>query len=257
MYRRLLLAACLLALSACASDDPGQPKKLKPGDPGWGGRMVPGERLAAVRLFVSPSGEAFRGEDGLGHGLAQADTDHDGSVSPAEFRADALRAFKTFDTNGDGVIDGIELQHYEHDVVPEVATDSFDTGPTAGRGAGGGRGGGRRGGHGGGGGGMGGGGMGGSGGGGRGGGFGPDLSQQPTETRVPGAGLMGAARYSLLNEPEPISAADTDLDGKVTLAEWMAITDRRFAKLDHTKIGKLTRDSLLHPPPKPKDAKAP
>jgi hypothetical protein len=256
MYRRLLLAACLMALSACASDDPSQPKRLKPGDPGWAGRMVPGERLAAVRLFVSPSGEAFRGEDGLGHWLAQADTDHDGSVDLKEFRTDALRAFKALDTNGDGVIDGLELQHYEHDVVPEVATDSFDTGPTAGRNPGkGSGGGGRRGGRGGGGGGGrgGGGGMGG----GRGsGGFGPDLSQ-PTETRVPGAGLMGAARYSLLNEPEPISAADADLDGKVTLAEWMAITDRRFAKLDHTKIGKLTRDSLLHPPPKPKDAPKP
>ena len=90
-----------------------------------------------------------------------------------------------------------------------------------------------------------------------GGNFGPDLSQQQ-ETRVPGAGRMGAARYSLINEPEPISAADADLDGKVTLAEWMAITDRRFAKLDHLKTGKLTHDSLLHPPPKPKDAtKAP
>ena len=249
MYRRLLVAACLLALGACASDDQDQPKPLRPGAPGWAGRMVPGERLKAVRLFVSPSGQAFRGEDGLRQPVAQADTDHDGSVDLAEFRADALRAFKALDTNGDGVIDGIELQHYEHDVVPEVASDTFDTGPTAGRSPGGrgSGGGGRRGGRGGGGG------MGGT----RGDtGFGPDLSQ-PTETRVPGAGLMGAARYSLLNEPEPISAADADLDGKVTQAEWMAITDRRFAKLDHMKTGKLTRDSLLHPPPKPKAAKAP
>jgi hypothetical protein len=136
--------------------------------------------------------------------------------------------------------------------VPEVATDSFDAGPTAGRGPGkGGGGGGRRGE-------RGGGGMGGGSRGARGDtGFGPDLSQ-PAETRVPGAGLMGAARYSLLNEPQPISAADADLDGKVTLAEWMAITDRRFAKLDRAKTGKLTREALLHPPPKPKDApKAP
>lgn len=260
MYRRLLLAACLMALSACASDDPGQPKRLRPGQPGWAGRMVPGDRLAPVRLFVSPSGEAFRGEDGLGRWLAQADADHDGSVDLVEFRADALRAFKALDTNGDGVIDGLELQHYEHDMVPEVATDTFDAGPTAGRGPGGeSGGGGRRGGRGGGG--IGGGVMGGGGmGGGRARGdtgFGPDLSQQQTQTRVPGAGLMGAARYSLLNEPEPISAADADLDGKVTLTEWTAITDRRFAKLDHAKAGKLTRESLLHPPPKPKDAKAP
>ncbi|MGZ6020283.1 MAG: hypothetical protein ACXWKO_16570, partial [Phenylobacterium sp.] len=71
------------------------------------------------------------------------------------------------------------------------------------------------------------------------------------------AGLMGAARYSLINEPEPISAADTDLDGKVTMKEWMTITDRRFTKLDRLKTGKLTRDSLLHPPPPPPKPKTP
>ena len=64
------------------------------------------------------------------------------------------------------------------------------------------------------------------------------------------AGRDGAARFSLLNEPEPIAAADADLDGKVTLAEWMARTDRRFAKLDWQKTGKLTMDSLLHLQPK-------
>src|SRR5258707_1235835 len=117
MYRRLLLAACLVTLGACASNEPPEPRPVKPGGPGWGGRMVPGEKLAPVRLFVSPSGEAFRGEDGLGHWLAQADTNHDGVVDLAEFRADALRVFKALDTNSDGVIDGIELQHYEHDVV--------------------------------------------------------------------------------------------------------------------------------------------
>ena len=67
---------------------------------------------------------------------------------------------------------------------------------------------------------------------------------------VPAAGRDGAARYSLLNEPEPISAADTDVDGKVTLAEWMAQTDRRFAKLDHQKTGRLTMESLLKVQPK-------
>jgi hypothetical protein len=241
MYRRLLLAAWLAALSACASGEREGPARLRPGDPGWAGRMVPGEKLAPVRLFISPSGEPFRGEDGLGRWLAQVDTDHDGSVSLAEFRADAAQAFKMIDTNGDGLIDGIELQHYEHDIVPEVAIESFDAGPTAGRPSGGG---GRRSND------------GGRGGGGRGRanetGYGPDLSAIG-DTRVPGAGLMGAARYSLINEPEPISAADTDLDGKVTLAEWMAITDRRFAKLDRLKTLKLTRESLLHPPPKPKD----
>ena len=151
------------------------------------------------------------------------------------------------DLNGDGVIDGFELQHSERDVVPEIGVLNFDAGPTAGQPAGR-----RGGGHGGGGHGGGrGGGIGG--GGGRGGAAsGGGVPSTPQITRAPGAGREGAARYSLINEPEPISAADADLDGKVTLAEWMAITDRRFAKLDPVKTGKLTRDSLLHPPPKPK-----
>jgi hypothetical protein len=171
------------------------------------------------------------------------DTDHDGAVSQAEFRADAIHSFKVLDTNGDGVIDGFELQHYEREIVPEIGVMSFDAGPTAGRPE---RGGGRRGS----GGGMGGGGP-------RSGGSDSDSHLPPTgdtPTRVPGAGREGAARYSLINEPEPIAAADANFDGKVTLPEWMAITDRRFAKLDHLKNGKLTRDSLLHPPPRPKGA---
>jgi hypothetical protein len=231
MDRRLLVPALLVALSACAGGPP--PDK----GPGWRGGLTPGERLAPVRLFISPSGEPFRGENGLDRWIAQADANHDGSIDLAEFRSDAVRAFKVVDTNGDGVIDGIELQHYEHDLVPEVSSETFDTGPNGGARPPGGAGGG---------------------GGGRGGdsGFGSDLAQQPP-AHDPRAGLMGAARYSLINEPEPISAGDADLDGKVTLDEWMKITDRRFAKLDPLKTGKLTRESLLHPPPPPPKPKTP
>jgi hypothetical protein len=261
MFRRLLGPALMMTLAACASDHahgrgPGDRAHGGPGEHGGG----PGA-AARTRLFISPSGEPFRGEDGLGRWLAQADTDHDGSVSLAEFRADALHSFKVLDTNGDGVIDGFEMQAYERNIVPEIGIMTFDEGagggqrPSgtggAGRGGGGGRGG--RGGGGMGGGGRGGGGMGGGGMGGGGGRSGDGSTAQQTD-RAPAAGREGAARYSLLNEPEPIAAADADLDGKVTLAEWMAITDRRFARLDHLKTGRLTKDSLLHPAPKPKDA---
>jgi hypothetical protein len=203
---------------------------------------APGEgRPPHAQLFISPSGEPFRGHDGFSAWLYNADTDHDGAVSAAEFRADALRFFKELDANGDGKIDGFEAQAYEHDVVPEITRFSFDDAPSA---AGEGSrqapsGGGGRGGGGGGRGGMGrGGGMGG-----RGGGGSRDAGPQPAA----GAGHEGAARYSLINEPEPVSAADADVDGKVTLDEWMRATDRRFSLLDHDKTGRLTHESLRPP----------
>jgi hypothetical protein len=211
MIRRFLAPALLLMLAACASD---HPRGRGPGGP------------PRVRLFISPSGEPYRGDDGLGRWLAQADADHDGAVTLAEFRADALHSFKFLDTNGDGVIDGFEMQHYERDVVPEIGVMTFDEGSSGARPS--------------------------TTGGGRRGGGGSDSSDssdalaQQQSTRVPGAGREGAARYSLINEPEPIAAADANLDGKVTLAEWMAITDRRFARLDHDKSGRLTKENLLH-----------
>jgi hypothetical protein len=232
MFRRLLPPALLLlTLGACASDEP----RGKPGGP------------PPLRLFVSPSGEPFHGDGGLARWFAQVDTDHDGAITLEEFRADALHSFKVLDVNGDGVIDGIELQHYEHDIVPEIGIMTFDE-PNGGQRASH-----RR---------IGGGGGGGSGPAGGGGHTRPsqdpaqllaDQSSRPT----PAAGRDGAARYSLLNEPEPIAAADADVDGKVTLAEWMAQTDRRFAKLDHLKTGRLTLDSLLKVQPKDQKQKAP
>lgn len=243
MFRRLLLPALLVTLSACASDEPerGSPHGGPPHG-GSGGQRPSGP--PRVRLFISPSGEPFRGEGGLGRWFAQVDTNHDGAITIEEFRADALHSFKVLDLNGDGVIDGLELQHYEHDVVPEIGIMAFDepgagqrparhqpVGGRTGTGAGGQ---GRR----------------------------ATAADDPAQlladqsNRVaPGAGRDGAARYSLLNEPEPISAADADVDGKVTLAEWMAQTDRRFAKLDHAKTGRLTLDSLLKA--QPKDQKSP
>src|SRR3569623_1899460 len=109
MIRRILVPAMLLVLAACASDEP------RRHGPGGGGRAP------QTHLFISPSGEPFRGEDGLGRWLAQVDTDHDGAVTLAEFRADAQHSFKYLDTNGDGLIDGFEKPHYERDIVPQIA----------------------------------------------------------------------------------------------------------------------------------------
>ncbi|MEO8113421.1 MAG: hypothetical protein ABI655_03495, partial [Phenylobacterium sp.] len=105
MFRWLVMAA-MLGLAACASEPRGR-RGLPDGPP-------------RPRLFISPSGEPFRGPDGLGAWLAGADADHDGAVTLTEFRADAVRFFKVLDANGDGRIDGFEIQAYERDIAPEI-----------------------------------------------------------------------------------------------------------------------------------------
>lgn len=223
MFKGLAVMGLALALAACASEPRHDFRAHRGGPPGGGGRMGP-------RLFVSPSGEPFRGRDGLEVWFAQADADHDGALTPEEFQADAARFFKVLDKNRDGAIDGFEAQAYEETIAPEIGANDFDR-PQAGEGERGDReGGGERGGHGGA--------RRGGGRGGRGAGGGSIGGGRITTS------LEGAARYSLIDDPEPVLNADANLDGKITLKEWQAATARRFEALDMAKTGRLTLDAL-------------
>jgi len=231
MWRPIVAGALMLALAACASEPRRAYRGHRGGPAGAEARLRRG-------LFVSPSGEPFRGADGLGAWFAGADADHDGSLTAGEFQADAERFFRRLDVNGDGVIDGFEMQAYEQSVAPEIAALEFDrgagSGQTAGERRGGGMGGrgGRRG--------------GGMAGRGRGGAEPPSGGAGPR-----GSGREGAARYSLINEPEPVAGADENLDGRVSLEEWRRATARRFATLDKPKAGRLTLAALRgEAPPK-------
>ena len=207
---RKLLLAGAVLSLACAAQAEPYGEQI----PGAGAEPPPTPAPRA-RLFISPSGEPFRMHDGLGAWFVQADTDADGALSADEFRADAQRFFKLLDTDHDGVVSGIEIQAYEHERVPEITALSMEGYGFGGEG--------RR----------------------------KKRKSPPQEFDLtPRAGRHGAAQFSLLDEPQPVSHADTNIDGRVSTEEWSAITDRRFEVLDKAKAGKLTLDALRPQPPK-------
>jgi Ca2+-binding EF-hand superfamily protein len=164
------------------------------------------------RLFVSPAGEPFRlspsDPDPLKAWFDQVDTKRQGYIDRDEFRADAVRFFKQLDENGDGVIDGFEVADYEAKIAPEIADWSEGRYPGE---------------------------------------FGPspDPSQKPAPGQPRrGRDQPGPAIAQLVDEVEPVSGADFNLDSHITLAEWMRATDDRFELLDTGHTGRLTLDAL-------------
>jgi len=152
--------------------------------------------LGTRPLFVAPMGQIFRGEAGgpdpATAWLSQADEDRNGGVSRTEMRADAARFFRTLDRDGDGRLTPDEVGRYETEIVPEISLYAARREPSD-RGR-------RRG-----------------------------LFSGGGE---PGyAGPVGAGRFAWLNIPEPVAAADADLDRVVTSAEFTDAADRRFDKL--------------------------
>jgi hypothetical protein len=57
-------------------------------------------------------------------------------------------------------------------------------------------------------------------------------------------GPQGAARYALLNIPEPVAAADADFNRAITLAEFKQAALERFQLLDRNHQGKVTLAEL-------------
>ena len=59
-----------------------------------------------------------------------------------------------------------------------------------------------------------------------------------------GTDLQGAARYGLLNIPEPVAAADADFNRGVSLSEFREAARARFQLLDTAHRGGLTLAQL-------------
>lgn len=254
--RRSCSAAALavaLTLGACASDQAHHGHDHGPGDrrgDGGGGHRPDGSLPVRQRVFLSPMGEPFRAAPDAGDPerawFDGADANRDGQLTLTEFQADAARFFATLDVGRDGEIDPADIERYETVVAPEVRTGSGGMGTRGGGGQGGGQGSGGHGrgggggmGRGGGGGGMGGGGMGG--GGRQGGGSSSSSAPQATEPVRQGAG-----RYSYLDIPEPVVAADSNMNRGIDPNEFAVAAAIRFKLLDRDGDGVLTWAELPH-----------
>jgi hypothetical protein len=209
-----------------------------------------------TQLFISPCGEPYRGKPGDPYPAAlwfkQADLNHDGVIDLKEFRADHGGFFDALDADANGVLDGPEVAFYERQVVPDIFTPerlSQRQRPELALASLDGRDGARlilvqqylpglvqtpAGGH-----------------PGEVKGYNPDAAGSAKgpmsdlgASRPRPKELVAAAPFGLLAEPEPVRAADADLDGRVTKAEFLAAADRRFKALDRRHDGKLTLDEL-------------
>jgi len=180
--------------------------------------------------FISPMGEPFRAhsrdEDTLATWFRQADRNLDGAITPDEMQADADRFFATLDSDHNGEIEPEELAHYEYEVAPDIQVMSrIKRAPGD-----------------------------------------PLPAARPERVELPegrahhrrdrdrdreesaqlaiGGGLQGGARYSLLNIPEPVAAADTDFDRGISLEEFRQAAAIRFGLLDANHRGRLTLEEL-------------
>ena len=167
--------------------------------------------------FISPMGEPFRAQsaedDTLVSWFRQADRDGDAALGAAEMDADALRFFATLDSDGNRQILPEEILAYEGEVAPEVQVNSRWRDPLGT----------------------------------------PKPKNKPTRTNwYEPDGLQGAARYGLLNMPQPVVAADTNFDRAVTTDEFRRAAAQRFHLLDSNGDGNLHLPELqtLLPPPR-------
>ena len=223
---RLSVIASALLLGACATDRPPPPHHGGPGRGGGDGEPH--------YLFISPMGEPFRVPQPEKAWFAGADANHDGRIDRAEFRADAMRFFHVLDRNNDGEIDPDEIEIYETRIAPEIRVRDAAGGGRGAMPSGGG--------HGRGGGGRHGGGFGGGGGGRFGGGGGDMPSGSPQRPAREQA--QGAARWSYIALPEPVTAADSNFNRGVDANEFTQAADQRFMLLDRNGDGFITPGEL-------------
>ena len=226
--RTIAVLAALGASVAAAQSPPAETSEQITVD----GRPEP--RFRSGTLFISPMGEPFRDGDHPEQAwFASVDANRDGRITRGEFIADAMRFFAALDVYHNHAIGPAEIDRYEQDIAPEIGaggSSDFGSGPPRERGGrppGGSRhgdgppGGGMRGG---------------------GGGGGPPSGGGAKPGYMYHA--SGAGRFGYIATPEPITAADTDLNRSVTDKEFIEAAGRRFALIDANGDGTVTAKEL-------------
>ncbi len=237
--RIVLMIGVAAMLAGCATQGSrhGGPDGASRHGPGHG--PARGPERGRGQLFISPMGEPFRASARVGAAqdlwFTGADADGDGRITLAEFQHDATRFFAVLDRGKDGEIDPDDIALYENVLVPEIRVASGGRGSRPeGGGPRGGRGGGR---------GRGGGGPGGGGGaGGQGMQFGSGDGNGKKSAVV--HERLGAARFGFFDLPEPVIAADVNLNRGIDPGEFAKAATTRFAALDRNRDGALTRGEL-------------
>ena len=172
-------------------------------------------------VFFSPAGQPFRAAAGQPYPIAawfnQADTDKDGKLSHDEFTADGMAFFNSLDVNHDGYVNSPENSRYESEVAPEIQRmDPRIQQPTNHYRP-------------------------------------PDPEMSADSSNDPTGGrylkqIIGASQYGLIDEPQPVRAADANFDFRVSAGEWQNAESQRFAILDHNGDGFITLDELPKTP---------
>ena len=174
------------------------------------------------QLFVSPMGEPFRAPDGapppVGAWFAGADANHDGRLTLAEMAADADRFFTTLDLDGDGEIAPAELANYENKIAPEIRLYQSRGFPGSGDPAGSKR--------------------------------EQRERRQRSKNGTDYGGELGAGQFAWLNIPEPVAAADLDMNRGVSRAEFRSAAIARFRRIDTANASALTLATLPPLPPR-------
>lgn len=195
------------------------------GAAGWASPALAQDDNAPPNVFISPCGKPFRAKPSDPYPVVvwfkAADKNGDGKLDRAEFIADAEAFFKVLDINGDGVIDPREVSHYERGIAPEilgytVRVSALPPGLYGGRiwkaqidtpGP-----------------------------------IDPGGAEAP-EARPPhdiDESGQGASPYGFFYEPEPVMAADENLNGYIRKAAFLRLAGRHFDRLDPDGVGYLT-----------------